>query len=178
MVLMSADTSYPFLMHQHGTFIRSIRTNDGWSRGTDATDVCVGQGSDVGLGQGNSMGVGQGKGIGRGKGLGVARLPQANTIREPPTTAAVRADKRAKRESDGVEVERSHETGRKQQDSFGTHTHGRACFMKRPFWSDCMSPCCNHPCACAIILCMCSVSRLPLLFSLFSRLSSSLFSLR
>ena len=131
-------------MHQHGTFIRSIRTNEGWARSaTHATHVAVRQGCDVGVGQGKSMVVAL-----PGNALALPLLQQPNTIRPPRTTAGMRPDKRANRQSDVLgTVERRQEFGRTRDDdeeeaasNMPTHTHGRTHrAIKRPFWSDCMS---------------------------------------
>jgi hypothetical protein len=166
----------PVLMPQHGTFIRSIRTNEGWARtATHATHVALRHGCDIGVAQGKSMAVAvAGK---TGNALVVPHLSQANTIPQPRTTAGMRADKapRANRQCDGLGiVESSQEFVRKQEDeeeggsnmrsniggsNMRTHTHGRTQrAIKRPFWSDSLSPsratCCNHayPCPCAVIL--------------------------
>ena len=167
-------------MPQHGTFIRSIRTNEGWARtATHATHVALRHGCDVGVAQGKSMDVAvAGK---TGNALGVAHLAtllsQPNTIPQPRTTAGMRGDKarRANRQSDGLAiVERSQEFVTKQEDeeeagsnmrsniggsNMPPHTHARTQrAIKRPFWSDSLSPsratCCNHayPCPCAVIL--------------------------
>jgi hypothetical protein len=139
----------PVLMPQHGTFIRSIRTNEGWARSaTHATHVAVRQGCDVGVAQGKSMVVAVAGNTCNG--LGVPLLSQQpNTIPQPRTTAAMRPDKprRANRQSDGLGiVERSQEFVRKQEheeeggSNMPAHTHARTHrAIKRPFWSDSLS---------------------------------------
>ena len=159
-------------MHQHGTFIRSIRTNEGWTRSaTHATHDAVRQVCDIGVAQWKSMVVAV-----AGNGLGVPLLSQPllsqplmsqpSTIRQPRTTAGMRPDERANRPSYGLgKVERRQEFVRKQEDegegasNMPTLTHARTHrAIKRPFWSDSLSPsratCCNHayPCPCAVIL--------------------------